>query len=297
MKLLFHNYSNEVTTEPLYLSNALRQCGVDAALWADPNVSAFDALDMAGPDVFVSHAYAITPDIFKYLTTAKNIDLVLNVTGLTDTQITDLEGHLKRSGVNCPFIFTNHFGFNKKPATELKFHTIYPCADLFNAAPAMGDKTVKEAVLCKESGEQLNDAIRHSDQYHMFHVTNGDLDEAFDMRTNINSLKGLYPVYEKIRLVGDANFCSSQFFFDLNFNTYNIAVTCSDRPNFDKFLAEAFEDKDDGGDIKLQVRNQIKDRHTPWHRAATLCKHLKAKDEMMKVERAKSQLSTMLEDK
>ena len=55
MKILFHNYSNSTSTEPIYLYNALQKCGVESFIWADPNMSAYDVFDTTKPDVFVTH--------------------------------------------------------------------------------------------------------------------------------------------------------------------------------------------------------------------------------------------------
>lgn len=297
MRILFHNYSNELTTEPLYLSNAMRQCGLDVTLWVDPSISAYDAFDMNKPDVFITHAYSVTPDIFKYLGESKKIDLVLNVTGLSDVQVSDIEKYCDHEGVKCPFMFTNHFslkGRNKTPDIKTKFHRVYPAFDLFLSNPIDKPKIISEGVISQHNDEQLQSVIKDKEVYHLIQVTNGEREDGFDLRTNATSLKGLYPVYNKLTVVGDANFCSSQLFFDLNYNTHNISISCHDETAFFDFLSEAFENIDTGEDIKLQVREQIKNRHTPFHRAATLCKHLKAKDEMAKVERAKSQLSELL---
>jgi hypothetical protein len=107
-------------------------------------------------------------------------------------------------------------------------------------------------------------------------------------------MQDLFKYYRKWSLVGDADFCSSQIFFDLNFNVHNIVVAAEDGENFDKFLEEIFEDKDSGEDIGVQIKNQLKLRHTPFHRAATLMKYLKFKDGMSQVEHVKTQLSDML---
>lgn len=290
MKILFHNYSNELSTEPIYLTKALHQSGLDAMLWSDPNVSAFDSFDRTKPDVFITHAQTITPDILKYLSQNRSIDLVVNITGLSDGQVMSLEKHILDSNISCPSIFTNSFSHNEKPTTSLKCFRLFPAVDIFNVRRSPAFKACESAVVALRQSEMLQKAIKGKEVYHLIQVTNKDMEDGFDLRTNAISIGQLYGIYKNVMLVGDTDFCSSQLFFDLNYNTDNIKVEVSDRENFNKFLSEAFKNTDADEDIGLQIKGQIANSHTPFHRAATLCKHLKFKDGMIKTERAKDHI-------
>jgi len=295
MKILFHNYSNETTTEPAYLCAALQKSGVDAKLWSDPRTSAFDAFDLTQPDVFVTSYQTITPDILKYIElNNKKIDLVLNVTGVSDAQMEDIESVIKNLKINVPLVFINSFSYKKRPKTSLKCERLFPAFDLFNIRRTDEKALCEEAVLATKPSEKLTEVLSKKRVYHLVQITNGKKDEEFDIRANAPSMQDLFKYYRKWSLVGDADFCSSQIFFDLNFNVHNIVVAAEDGENFDKFLEEIFEDKDSGEDIGVQIKNQLKLRHTPFHRAATLMKYLKFKDGMSQVEHVKTQLSDML---
>jgi hypothetical protein len=295
MKILFHNYSNETTTEPAYLCAALQKSGVDAKLWSDPRMSAFDAFDLTQPDVFVTSYQTITPDILKYIElNNKKIDLVLNVTGVSDAQMEDIESVIKNLKINVPLVFINSFSYKRRPKTSLKCERLFPAFDLFNIRRTGEKALCEEAVLATKPSEKLTEVLSKKRVYHLVQITNGKKDEEFDIRANAPSMQDLFKYYRKWSLVGDADFCSSQIFFDLNFNVHNIVVAAEDGENFDKFLEEIFEDKDSGEDIGVQIKNQLKLRHTPFHRAATLMKYLKFKDGMSQVEHVKTQLSDML---
>lgn len=296
MRILFHNYSNEVTTEPLYLFQALRQSGLDAHIWADKRVSAFDIFDRVKPDVFVSHYRNITPDVMKYLEQAPNINLVLNVTDISEAQMKDVEAYLTSKNIKVPLVFTNNFSYKPRPFTKFKCERLYPAFDLFRIRQQPETVLCKEAVLSLEYNDFLEEQLKDKDVYHLVQVTEGEKNEHFDLRVNASSIQELAQYYHKFTLCGNTDLCSSQLFFDLNFNAHNITVQVEDDENFNKFLSDIFVDGDTEGDIGKQIKNQLKSRHTPFHRAATFCKYLKAKDEMSKVETVKTQLGPMLEN-
>jgi hypothetical protein len=296
MRILFHNYSNEVTTEPLYLFQAFKQSGLDAHIWADRRVSAFDVFDTVQPNVFVSHYRNITPDVMKYLDQAPQISLVLNVTGISEAQMKDVEAYLTAKNITVPFVFTNEFSYKPRPYTKFKCERLYPAFDLFRIRQHTAAPLCKEAVLSIEYDDFLKEELSKRDVYHLVQVTEGDKDENFDLRVNASSIQELSQYYHNFALVGNTDFVSSQLFFDLNFNAHNISVRVSDDENFSKFLTDIFVDEEALDDMERQVKNQLKSRHTPFHRAATLCKYLKFKDGMSQVERVKGQLGQMLEN-
>jgi hypothetical protein len=297
MKILFHNYSNEVTTEPAYLTAALQRCGVDALLWSDPKVSTFDAFDSVQPDVFVTSYLTVTPDVLKYLErTSRKIDLVLNVTGVSDKQMEDIESVIKGKNLNVPFVFTNNFSHKKLPKTSIKCERIYPAFDLFAIRREQTQPLCKEALLCKSPSDLLNSVQKKKEVYHSVQITNAEKEESFDLRCNALSMHELFKYYQKWTLIGDTDFCSSQLFFDLNMNVNNVSVSVEDEENFNKFLREIFNDAGDIEDMGKQIKGQLKDRHTPFHRAGTLCKHLKHEDGLSQVEQVKGQLSEFLKE-
>ncbi len=109
MKLLTQNYSSHYTTEPFYLTECFKRVGVDAHLWADSNVSAFDMFDTVNPDVFVGHFAYLTEDVVKYLSQNKNIKPVINVTGTNQQQLKGITDTFMSMGLESPILFSNNF--------------------------------------------------------------------------------------------------------------------------------------------------------------------------------------------
>lgn len=297
MTILFHNYSNGISTEPAYLASALQKCGINAQLWSDPRVSAFDVFDSVQPDVFITSFLTVTPDILKYLEcSTRKIDLVLNVTGVSDAQMENIESVIDAKNLNVPLVFTNHFGHKKQPKTKLKCERIYPAFDLFAVRRGLNKPVCREIVLASSDSEFLQSEIAKKNVYHLAQVTNGEKEEAFDFRVNSPSIQGILGRYENCTLVGDADFCSSQLFFDTSFNSTSVSVSTDNRDDFDKFLSEVFVDSGNQEDISVQIKHQLKVRHTPFHRAGTLLKHLKMKDGLSQVEHVKGQLGDILKE-
>ena len=295
MKILFHNYSSSTSTEPLYLHNALEKCGVESVLWSDSNASAYDVFDTTKPDVFVTHFRTFGQDIFKYMKENNSCSMVLNVTGASQSQVESIEKELDKAGIKVDFLFTN--SFDNKLKTKFKLHNLYPAADLFNLPPQQNVKSIlPEAVVSDKFDENVENYIGEKDVFNLLYITEGDKDSNFDVRVNIRNLSQLYKVYDKMSLIGDNDLCCSQLFFDMAMHCNNPVVRSSDQDGFNKFLSTVFQESNSEDNLLGEIRNQIKDRHTPFHRAWRLMKFLGDKDAMSKIDNVKNQLPTLLKD-
>jgi hypothetical protein len=314
MKILLHNYSSELSSEPAYLYHALNQCGVNVGIWADPNMSAFDVFDLFSPDVFVTHVENLSPDIVKYLQQNGKIELVLNATTMSDSQFSNMELFLKEKSLTVPLVFSNSLSFKPRPKTSLNLQQLLPAFDLFARLQRQVDPSIlplcKEVIVSQKYGkvlkefllqESLTDAVDNKKiNYHLAQFTNGEKSEDFDIRANILSLQALFDMYQTISIAGPADFCLSQIFFDSAINAREMSIIADDKDNFHKGLDEIFTDtnlqSNNRDEIKAEIKKQVKQRHTPFHRAATLLKHLKNKDAMAKVEKFKESLPELLKD-
>jgi hypothetical protein len=303
MNILFHNYSNELTTEPAYLSNALSQCGIKAGLWNDPNLSAFDVLDSVQPDVLVTSRLTMTKDIMTYLSQS-NIELILNITGIASHQLKMMIDTLTEAKIRVPFVFTNSFKSAALPDGGIKCYNIWPAADLFNMQ-APREARLQECIIAQKFDENVENYIGKTDQYHLLYLSAGNLIPPFDLAGNVLTLRNLYKVYKTITVIGDLDFCSSQLFFDANLQAHNISYLVNEdqAEDFSDVIQAYLEpDKanlqDDINDSGIQrfIKDQIKARHTPFHRARTLMKYLKDQESMAKVELVKNRLPEILKD-
>jgi hypothetical protein len=297
MKILFHNYSTSTSTEPLYLHNALSKCGIESAIWADPSMSAYDVFDVNKPDLFVTHFKTLTYDIFEYLKQDTKCSLALNVTGASQSQIDSIENELETNKIKTAFLFTNNANISVK--TKSKLHQLHPAADLFNLPPQQGAKPVlPEAIISDKFDENVENCIGEKEVFSLLYITgDGNKDESFDIRVDVKTLPQLYKVYENMYLVGDSDVCCSQLFFDMIMSCHNPNVRCKDQEGFNKFISSVFENTDtEKDDLVAEMRSQIKNKHTPFHRAWRFMKFLGDKNAMASIDKVKNQLPTLLKD-
>ena len=287
MRFLIHNYSTSVSSEPLYLFQALKHAGVDVQLWADPNMSAYDAFDRVQPDVFVSSYMYINDQIVEYLLKSKKIKVMLNVTGATETQIQNIKSTF--TGIELS-VFTNSFS-NVFVGAE----TMYPAFDIFNGPQPVleiPDK-LENAILCEEISEKVEELISQKDVYHILYIGEGDKPAGFDLRVDIRSIKKILSLYKNVTLVGSNELCSSQVFLDMSMYADNFSVIAEDQDLFySKCLTTLFDNKnvDETKKLDEQIKTQIKSKHTPFHRAARLAKLAGDKESLSKIEKVKQQI-------
>lgn len=292
MKILYHNYANQLSTEPIYMHNAFTRCGIQSVLWSNRQTSAYDVFDTHKPDVFVTHFQTFTYDIMSYLKNNNRCEVVMNVTGATQSQINSIEQTLKECNVKSPFIFTNEF--DSKVQSKLNLVKIYPAADIFlmDIGP-FKDIGVPEAIISDKFDENVENYIGNKDVFHLLYVTAKDLDSHFDIKADVQSLHQLYKIYQKVVLIGDNNLCCSQIFLDMNMACRQVEVRSSNTQGFEKMLRELFTETS-GKDVQLEIKNQIKSKHTPFDRAWRFMKYLGNDDGMNKVMKVKNELPEIL---
>lgn len=287
MRFLIHNYSSTVSSEPLYLYQALQHAGIEVQLWADPNMSAYDAFDRVQPDVFVSAYTHINDQIMEYLLKSKKIKVMLNVTGASESQLQGIKNAFSSVEL-C--LFTN--SFNVAGA-----ETMYPAFDIFNGLQPIVEIQDKldTAIICEEISEKVEELIGQKDVYHILYIGEGEKPAGFDLRVDIRSVKKILPLYKNVILVGSNELCSSQVFLDMSMYADNFNVIAEDQDLFyNKCLTTLFDNKnvDESKQLNEQIKSQIKSKHTPFHRAARLAKLAGDKESLARIEKVKQQVLT-----
>lgn len=294
MKILFHNYTHALSTEPLYLHNAFIKSGIQSVLWASQQVSAYDMFDMHKPDIFVTHFQVFTYDILNYLKNNNSCEVVMNVTGATQAQVDSIEQAFVDAKLKSPFIFTNDF--ENKVKSKLNLVKLYPAADIFNMDyGAFQDAGVPEAIISNKFDEKVDNYIANKQVFHLLYVTGGDLDSHFDISVTAQSLPRIYKIYPKVVLIGDNDLCCSQIFLDMNLNCKRVEVKSSNQEGFEKMLKEMFTAVA-SEDIQAEIKNQIKAKHTPFDRAWRFMKYLNNNDGMNQIMKIKNEIPQALKD-
>lgn len=292
MKILFHNYAHALSTEPLYLHNALVKTGINSVLWANREISTYDIFDTQKPNIFVTHFQAFTHDIMSYLKENNSCEIVMNVTGASQSQVDLIEQTFSEYKLKCPFLFTNDF--DSKIKSKLNLITMYPAADIFNMDYGpFRDVGVPEAIISNKFDEKVENYIANKEVFHLLYITGEELDSHFDMRVNVQTLPQIYKIYQKVVLIGDNDICCSQLFLDMNLSCKKVEVQSENQDGFKKMLNEMFVESDNEN-IQEEIKSQIKSKHTPFHRASRLMKHLGNSDAMKQIDAFKTQLPELL---
>ena len=208
MKILFQNYTTKTSTEATYLAQCLSMAGVECDVWSNPNLSTYDALDSYKPDLIVTHYRFMTNDLYRYISTNRGLELVLNVTGALPEECEKIE-QLTDSGVKIRLIYTNSFG-KKEEFKKLKLNDIYPAADLFLHKQPSQPKMLL-GILNDGNAESVAKAVQDNERYHLLSLEKGDYS---DFEANVSTLHELYHFYERFVITGSLPLITSQIFFD-----------------------------------------------------------------------------------
>lgn len=279
MKLLIQNYSSPFTTEPFYLMECLKRVGVDAHLWADNNISAFDMFDTVQPDVFIGHFAYLTEDIIKYLSQNKNIKPVINVTGTNEQQLKGITDTFMSIGLENQILFTNNFSHPHGEAV----HQILPCFDVF-VQQAQPQFNIPLGVIADSKTESLDNFLKDKDVYHI--ASYAKKEEWSDYATDIRSFWGVSRCYDEVTLVDDGMISMSQFFFQATMlcNKFNVInQTVEQKEAFQQILSMLFSSEETNDSVETVIKNQIVKNHTCFNRASQLAEILGMKEEAQKL--------------
>ena len=291
MKILIHNYSSPVTTEPMYFSKCLELADIQPAFWANPNVSAFDMFDSTTPDVFISHFKFLTRDIVKYLNqSSRKIEIILNMSGCTQEEMDMLDSLVQDNKLKLPFVFSNMPDNIIQPKPKnTKLVNILPSVDIFMPAPNLPDYNIDVGVVYNEAGDLLTESLKGKDNYHLMSLNNSS---SADLNVSIQSLRGLYPKYKEFILLGNIGEVYNQVMLEAMMFApkTSIKVPKEQEEALNKVFEALFSEDSSQEDMSELVKSQIKRKHTCVNRTARLCRFLKESDAATKLEKIRDQL-------
>jgi hypothetical protein len=279
MKMLIQNYSSHYTTEPFYLVECFKRVGIDAHLWADSNVSAFDIFDTVAPDIFIGHFAYLTEDVVKYLSQNKNIKPVINVTGTNQQQLKGITDTFMSMDLENVILFTNNFVHPHGESVQ----KILPAFDVFVQA-SQPQFNIPLAVVTNGEDETVKDFVKDKEVYHL--VSYGENKEWADFSTDIRNFWGVSTSYDEVTLIDDGMVSTSQFFFQATMlcRKFNVvSQTEEQREAFQEILSSLFISEETSEDVATVIKKQIIKNHTCFNRASELANALGLKEESEKL--------------
>lgn len=293
MKILFDNYITLTSSECSYFNGVLRRAGVESLFWSDKRISTFDILDSTKPDVFVTHYRQVTQDLIKYLSNTTKIDLVLNISGSTESEVNALENFLSSNNVKCSLMFSGDVDAAKPKG--VKYDEILPAADLFFPMNSPGQRKIDFGVVCQSSNSDLvSNFTKDKDVYHTLGVNQEEISDT-DLQVNVKTVTDISQIYSTIVLAGDIRFVSSQLFFDLllRANKCSVITNPSQQEKWGKFIERIFnmpKDWKEQESMKELLRSQVLQRHTCYNRTERLMKLLGNSEAMSNIQKLKNNL-------
>lgn len=293
MRILFDNYVTLTSSESSYFNGVLRQAGVDSLFWSDKRISAFDILDSTKPDLFVTHYRQLTQDLTKYLSNNSKIDLVLNISGSTSTEVSALEDFLSTNKIKCSLMFSGDIDGAK--SSKIKCEEILPGADLFFPVIPPGQRKIDFGVVCQSSKNDLvSNFVKDKDVYHLLGVNQEEVSDT-DMQVNVKSVNDISHIYNTMVLMGDIRFVASQLFFDLllRANKCSVVTNPNSEEKWNKFINRIFDTPKDwksDDSMKELLRSQVLQKHTCYNRAERLMKFVGNSEAMSNVQKLRNNL-------
>ena len=112
MKLLIQNYSNSCSSQPMYLNECLSRVGLDSKLWnLNEPTSVYDKLDSEKPDLILTSFQTMHQDLIAYISQNKQVKLVVDITGIDQNILNNLEVMVKNQDIDCPFLYHKIINF------------------------------------------------------------------------------------------------------------------------------------------------------------------------------------------
>lgn len=277
MKILINNYSNQYSTEPIYLNTSFNAAGCASTLWPN-NISTFDIFDMVQPNVHITHHSKLTIDLATYLQEAKNIDLIINITGLNQDHLIAMEEKLLSFNIKPKLYFVNYYDHNLK-SKNTNIMTLLHGADIF-FGKSKQQYSIDSAIIVDSKDE----IYPYGNTYHYLSI-NQQLTNDIDICLPLHHMSQLWNNYNKI-IIRYFNKMMQQVFYDAAYYNNHVYFDVKDRTMLNNVLAKILGE---GMHCDLNIENsgnivnKITQKHTCLHRAKSLLSQLPCKEQVDKL--------------
>lgn len=280
MKVLISDYSSEHTTEPLYFNAALNSIGCKSTLWPK-NMSAFDIFDITKPDLHITHFNNITKELVIYLEQSNTkIDLIVNITGITQDQLKDMEIALSQYRIIPTMFFVNYYDHGLQ-SRKTNIQSILHGSDVFlGTEPQQYD--IENAIMVNNK----NHIQPIGETYHYITNMTDDLSKEVDIALPVGRLPHLYKNYRNI-IFKYFDKEIPQLFFDSGYHNASVCFDVNDRSFINTQMKKLFGDENSCNisDINSRnITNKIKQKHTCLHRTKSLLSQLPCKEYTDKIQ-------------
>lgn len=273
MKFLISDYSSPDNTEALYFNTTLNYIGCMSTIWKH-DISAFDIFDITQPDIYITHINMLHNDSIAYLSQNKNVDLILNITGIKNTDLNKLDSILKEQNITPKFYFSNNPNHNLESKNNIM--TILHGTDLY-LTPS---KDIEYNIDCGIFVSIPENVKPHGETFHYI-SNNKSMENIADIVLPITNLSSIYGNYNKL-IFKYFNSYFNQVFFDASYYGKSIYIDTVDSSHTNALSKLLGEDNlcNLNNENSGIINHIIKKKHTCLHRTKTLISQLSAKDQI-----------------
>jgi hypothetical protein len=265
MKFLIDNYSTINNTEPLYLSNTINAIdGYSSSIYHQGNnMSVYDKFDSVNPDIYITHALLINHDTICYLKDKTSIQVVVNISGLNQEKLSQVETMLLHYDINSVLFFINYSNHN---LTSSKFNifVLHHGADVYLGRSKSISYSIDKCIMISSKSQ----ITEREGTYH-YVSTNNDLVNAVDIVMPTMYLSNIYPCYNSI-IFKPFGKVIPQYFYDAVFYGNEVSYE-NDNENdpMIEIISNMFKDTN-----PKALKEIIKNKHTCLNRTKSLLSQL-----------------------
>lgn len=274
MKFLIQDYSTSFHTEPKYFNHILNNIeGCSSVLWNNnDSISTYDMVDIVEPNVIISHAAVVQKDLIIYLSENKNIELILNISGINKEQLKNIENIFEIYNINCNLCLINYS--ENYITSKFNIVSIYHGVDLFLSEDNNLQYNIDKLYLAYNNAD-INDTC----SYHVI-SHNKEIENKVDLLSSVYDLGKIYNNYDKIH-IGEftAENIIPQSFFDACYygKSFVFDGTLNQLSEICRIL------KVDNIKDTNKIKQIIKEKHTCFNRTKSLLSQLKCTDLVTKL--------------
>lgn len=283
MKFLIENYSNDVSTQPLYFNKHINETQGYKAFIRHNNASLFDIFDTIKPDVYITSINTLSKDALLYLQENQNIKLLISIDGLQEDNFINLDRILQSYNVQCHFFFSSR---DKSYSRKHRFVTIRNGADINIKQDLSINYRLNKCIVTQKDNQKVDYKKKYTGAYHVV-TSNQSLVATADAYIPITLMPSVYRMYDEILFV-DIDSDIPQAFFDALYYGNKVYYDITDE-NIATRVREAIAniigneyilDYNDTNktDNFVDIKNVIRDKHTALNRTKTLLSQLPQKN-------------------
>lgn len=273
MKFLVENYASFQDTQALYLAKYLNKDGHDAFLWNKNTSSLYDVFDENNPEYYITQVQILSKDFAHYFNNVNsNLKLLLNVSGLNQTQIYEVETLILNSGLNCPFFFDCRKDIKTKKIRYVNINHAYD--ESIMKQNKLVDYNIETAIVV----DKVDQITTCDGSYHIV-STNKELANIVDIVLPELHLSRLYGNYETVIFKNIEDYVPQSFFDSIFYG--NKTYYSSSNPQVDEMINKMLKIEsslnvlhDNKLDDFSELKSYVEKKHGGQNRTKTLLSQL-----------------------